>query len=278
MVNIRYIVYIVAAASATGCDSLGPGPAQSVGDLPPSAPRSVGGQWVGDLDLDGVSSSTHRIEVFLTEDLRFRTLQFGPSSMLRGSFGLKGRLISGEGIALASPGETWSNGESATAFSISGTLDQPTMESVGKLLVSVSMASGDTGRLYAESPYENYWPTGGPYPLRHVVGTWRASQDEAGNGYRWMTQPEQPAGFVTIEVVSDGTFFGSDSDGCEVAGALSTIDERYQLWSVDYRISDCDRGGSYSGLMLVTQDAWFTYLNFSVDDGVRSQALQFLRQ
>jgi hypothetical protein len=148
--------------------------------LPPASTADYsGGYLYGDLYLDDGSNSLS-IQVLMSEDGRFRALQAGPYGypqtylLLHGSFALAGRQIQGEGIAIAAPGETWSDGESVTTLSITGTLDRPTYTSNGKLLISLSMASGESGRI--DAAYASLSPYWYGSDLQRLEGTWSAGQ------------------------------------------------------------------------------------------------------
>jgi hypothetical protein len=253
---------------------------------PASNPDFSGGYLYGELYLDA-SNSTYPIQIMLSEDGRFRALQVTAYSypqtylLLRGSFRLTNQLIDGEGVAIASPGETWSDGESMTTISISGTLDQPTYTSDGKLLITVSMASGDTGRIDAKYAINSgYWSGS---DLAHLGGSWFADQGDNGSWYPdpydTRSPPLPPRKFLTLNVRNDGDFSGTDDDGCVTAGRFSQLDARFGLWSVDYTISGCDRAGSYSGLAL-RDNGWYDVpsLSFSADDGTRSQVLELWKE
>jgi hypothetical protein len=280
------------ALSLTACSSgQAPTPTQSQGpatppsDPPPEAPPEPtysGGYLYGELTLDGALDATYPIQVMLSEDGRFRALQIGPYSyprtylLLRGSFRLDGRQISGEGIAIADPGETWSDGETVTAITLSGTLDRPTTTTDGKLLVSLSMGSGDSGGIdtkYAQ--LSGYWNGS---DLGRLAGNWSAEINEHGSWhpdpYRNADPPLPEPGYLEFAIASNGEFTGTDDDGCETAGHFGLIDTRYSLWSVDYTISNCDRAGTYSGFAL-GDNRWYATrsLSFSADDGTRSQSL-----
>lgn len=251
---------------------------------PPPAAEYSGGYLYGDLYLDDASNSKYPIQILMSEDGRFRALQVGPYSypqtylLLRGSFALEGRLVSGEGIAIAGPGETWSDGQSVTTVSIGGTLDQPTYTSNGKLLISLSMASGDSGRIDARyAGLSGYWYGS---DLQRLEGRWSAAQNENGSWYPdpygRADPPLPPAGHLELVVAQSGEFSGIDDDGCQTTGRFSLIDTRYSLWSIDYAISDCARAGNYSGLAL-GDNYWYETrsLSFTADDGSRSQSLDF---
>lgn len=287
--HIAYVFLLALTLAACGSGNP-PQPQQTerpAASLPPALPPPPaadysGGYLYGDLYLDDASNSKYPIQILMSEDGRFRALQAGPYSypqtylLLRGSFALDGRLIYGEGIAIAGPGETWSDGESVTTISIAGTLDQPTYTSNGKLLISLSMASGDSGRIDASyASLSGYWYGS---DLQRVEGTWSAAQNENGSWYPdpygSANPPLPPARNLELVVAQNGEFSATDDDGCQTAGRFSLIDTRYSLWSIDYTISDCDRAGSYSGFAL-GDNYWYDTrsLTFSADDGTRSQSL-----
>lgn len=250
---------------------------------PASAADYSGGYLYGDLYLDDASNSHYPIQVLMSEDGRFRALQAGPYSypqtylLLHGSFALEGRQIQGEGIAIAAPGETWSDGESMTTLSIAGTLDRPTYTSNGQLLISLSMASGDSGRI--DAVYASLSPYWYGSDMQRLEGTWRAEQNQNGSWYPdpygSADPPLPPARHLELVVSQFGEFSGTDDDGCDTAGRFALIDMRYSLWSIDYTISGCARAGNYSGLAL-GDNYWYDTrsLSFSADDGTRSQSLE----
>jgi hypothetical protein len=285
--HIAYLSALALAACSSGTPPQMGQAEKPAGTLPPAPPvTSVrdysGGYLYGNLYLDDASNSNYPIQILMSEDGRFRALQAGPYSypqtylLLSGSFALDDRQIYGEGIAIADPGQTWSDGESVTAITISGTLDQPTYTSNGKLLISLSMASGDSGRIDASyASLSGYWYGS---DLQRLEGKWGAAQNTNGSWhpdpYGSVDLPLPPAGYVEFVVTQGGEFSGTDGDGCETAGRFSLIDTRYSLWSVDYTISNCDRAGNYSGLAL-GDNHWYDTrsLSFSADDGTRSQSL-----
>lgn len=296
MNRFRTIVCLLVSGAATACSSGGsaPEPHNSAPpdvspppELPPEPPGNSGGYLHGNLYLDDASNTVYPIQVILSEDGRFRAQQLNPYSypvtwlLLRGSFELHGRTVDGEGIAIADPGETWSDGESKTGLTISGTLDQPTTVDQGKLLMTVSMASGDSGRIEATfaviSPYFH------GSDLERLGGTWIAEQGDNGSWYAdpylSADPPLPPPTSVRIIVGSDGAFTGTDDGGCAMAGRFSLIDTRYSVWSLDYTIRECDREGDYSGLAM-GDNYWYSTrsLSFPADDGSRSQALEFWQQ
>ncbi len=291
--TLRIAGLTVLALTLAACGSGTPSQPQQAeklaGSLPPALPPASaadysGGYLYGDLRLDDASNTNYPIQILMSEDGRFRALQAGPYSypqtylLLRGSFTLAGRQIHGEGIAIAGPGETWSDGESVTTISIAGTLDQPTYTSNGKLLISLSMASGDSGRIDAR--YASLSPYWYGSDLQRLEGSWSAAQNDNGSWYAdpyGSADPPLPsAGNLELVVAQSGEFSGTDDDGCQTAGRFSLIDLRFSLWSIDYMISDCARAGNYSGLAL-GDNHWYDTrsLSFSADDGTRSQSLEF---
>jgi len=289
-----YMLILMLTLAACGSGGSAPQPERPAGanTIPPapplvSAPDYSSGYLYGELYLDDAANSTYGIEILMSEDGQFRALQLGPYNhpqtymLLRGSFALEGRLISGEGVAIASPGETWSDGAAVTSLSISGTLDGPNSTTDGKMLITVSMASGDSGRIDAKYAINSgYWRGS---DLEQLEGSWRAEQNADGSWYpdpyRSFDPPLAPPKFLEFNVANVGEFSGADDDGCVTAGHFSLIDTRYGLWSVDYTISDCDRAGSYSGLSL-RDNGWYDIpsLNFSADDGTRSQVLELWKE
>lgn len=261
----------------------GPGSGGTGGSPPPEASES-GGYLYGELSLD--DGSTYPIQVILSEDGRFRAQQLGPYGapqtwlLLRGSFELDGRAIDGEGIAIADSAGTWSDGEVTTDLTISGTLDRPTNTDDGKLLVTLSMASGDSGRM--EATFAGLSPYYHGSDLERLAGSWLAEQGDNGSWYPDQyasADPPPPPGSVSMIVQADGGFSGTDSDGCVMLGQFSLIDTRYSLWALDYTIRECDREGDYSGLAL-GDNHWYPTrsLSFTADDGSQSQALEFWQQ
>lgn len=287
-----WMIASLLVALAAGCGGGGDAasrispPIDPAGGEPPPPDASVGGLWVGTLG-DDASNTEYPIQVILSEDGRFRAQQLYPYGypstwlLLRGSFELRGRAIDGEGIAIADPGETWSDGESKTGLTISGTLDQPTHADQGKLLMTISMASGDTGRIEATSAGMSPYHYGSD--LKRLAGSWIAEQGDNGSWYadpyRSADPPLPPPTSVRINVGPDGAFTGTDDGGCAMAGKFSLIDTRYSLWALEYTIRECDREGDYSGLAL-GDNYWYSTrsLSFSADDGSRSQALEFWQQ
>lgn len=291
----RKITWLVVAGALAACSSGGSPPdlpadnSGSSGVDAPATPEArgyTGGYLYGDLYLDGMDT-TYPIQIILSEDGRFRAQQLGPYGhpltrlLLRGTFELNDRVIDGEGIAVADPDETWSDGQSTTGLNVTGTLDPPTYTDWGKLLLTVSLASGDSGRIEATfaamSPY--YYGS----DLERLTGTWVAEQGADGSWYpdpyRSADPPLPPAGSVQIAVQADGAFTGTDDGGCLIAGRFSLVDTRFSVWSLDYGIRECEREGDYSGLAL-GDNRWYPVrsLSLSADDGSRSQVLEFWQQ
>ena len=295
MTNIRQIICLFLTIIAVGCSSGSsspePRPETPTGvvsdPLAPSEPDHSGGYLYGELYLDDTQNSAFPIQILLTEDGRFRALQFGPYGypltylLLRGTYELQGRTIVGHGIAIASDGEAWSDGGAVTGLTMSGTLDRPTNTNWGKLLATVSMDSGDSGRIEATfaalSPY--YFGS----DLERLAGTWVGEQAENGSWYpdpyRSADPPLPPPGVAVIVFSPDGSFSGSSDDGCLTAGNAALIDTRFSAWSIEYTISGCSRAGDYSGLLL-GDNYWYSIrsLRLSADDGLRSQSLEFWQQ
>jgi hypothetical protein len=299
MTKLGILVFLLAAICAAACSSGGSYPAQergaSTGTLnngvtpdPTVTPNPVatflGGYLYGELTLNDESSPAIPIQVLMSEDGRFRALQTGPYSypqthlLLRGSFELQDRQFEGHGIAIADARQTWSDGESVTTLTISGTLDRPTTSSNGLLLVNVIMASGDSGRI--EAKYAVLSPYDYGSDLLRLAGNWVAEQGDDGSWYPdpygSASPPLPPPASSQIVVAPDGRFSGTDGDGCRTTGTFSLIDTRFSMWSVDYSISECERTGEYSGLLL-GDNGWYSVhsLTFTADDGARSQALEF---
>jgi hypothetical protein len=297
MNRFRMLACLLVSGAATACSSGSPAPEPQPGNSgPPGQPgvsptpessKYSGGYLYGSLYLDDASNTEYPIQVILSEDGRFRAQQLGPYGypltwlLLRGSFELHGRTIDGEGIAIADPGKTWSGGESKTGLTISGTLDQPTNADQGKLLITVSMASGDSGRIEAE--FAVLSPYGYGSDLERLAGSWIAEQGDNGSWYAdpygSADPPLPPPMSVRIIVGLDGAFTGTDDGGCAMAGRFSLIDTRFSVWALEYTIRQCDREGDYSGHAL-GDNYWYSTrsLSFSADDGSRSQALEFWQQ
>ncbi len=291
MATIKKVLLWLAMACGTGCNP-GPYPPENptFSGLDPAAPVAdpLGGYLSGNLYLDGGLSSEHPIAVMLTEDSRFRTLAGEADDgvhdfVLRGTYRLHGRLIDGQGIAIAGSGWNWSDGTPVTAISISGTLDHPTSTNNGRLAVSVSMDSGDSGRIEAEFQINSsYWRHA---ELGRLLGDWIAAKDASwypgaeGAADSSASEPE----YMRIAIALDGNFSGTDDSGCALAGRFSPIDVNYSLWSVAYTVTDCELAGGYSGLMMGpdTYAGWYpdgwAELHFTADDGVRSMVRTFHR-
>ena len=250
---------------------------------PAPAPTTDGGYLYGTLGMNDTSGSSWPIAIILTADGRFRALEVGPDGfaqtylLIRGDYRTSGRAFDGEGLAIASPGDTWADGTPVTPASISGTLDPQTSSSQGRLLLTVSLGSGETGGIDAKyvvmSPY--YYRS----DLERLEGSWVADIGADGAWYpdRYVSanpQAPQPRS-LRISVTADGGFSGADDDGCAMSGAFSLIDTRFSVWSVDYAVSGCARAGDYSGLA-VGDNHWYSRrsLHLSVDDGRRAQALE----
>ena len=275
-----------------GCNSGGPPEsvaARAPGSLIPATPppttastpiKYSGGDLFGELHMDDTSGTTYPVVILLTEDGRLRILHNPYASprtdVLRGTFQLDGRLMSGSGTALANLGGTWTDGNRVTQFSISGTLDRPTYTDDGKLLVSVTLASGESGRIDAKySINSGYW-RGSDWA--RLAGTWTANQNEDGFwSHFWTTQPGLPSPRQsTFDIALGGAFSGIDDDGCETDGEFFQIDPRFGLWSVEYTVSNCSRSGNYSGFAL-RDNGWYPTPSFflTVDNGVRSEVMEF---
>lgn len=284
--NLTAVFSAVLTLAACSSASSPPQPPAATPTVPPvtTAPDFLGGYLGGELQLDSPGTPAYPLAVLLTEDGRFRALQdtpyFFPQTylMLSGSFTLEGRLFAAEGIAIANPGQTWSDGQAVTTATMSGTLDQPTSTSNGQLLVTLTMESGDSGTIDGHyAVLSGYWYGS---DFERLVGTWAADQGENGSWhpdpYGSAVPPLPAPGFAEIVVTADGQFTGSDDGGCEMAGRFSIIDARFSMWSIDYTITACDRAGSYSGLA-VGDNHWYPVrsLSFTADDGSRSQSLEF---
>ena len=290
MKQFGIMVCLLTAAAVTACGSGSSEPQAQPANTgapvvsPTPEPEHSGGYLFGKLYLNDATSPEYPIQVILSEDGRFRAQQISPYGFpqtwlaLRGSFEMHGRAIDGEGIAIANPGDTWLDGESTTGLSISGTLDRPTTTDRGKLLVTVSMASGDSGRIEATfamlSPY--YYGS----DLPRLEGSWFAQMGDNGS---WYPDPYgsadpllPPPGFVQLVVNADGAFSGTDDSGCVMDGQFSLIDTRFSLWGIEYIVSECEREGVFSGLAL-GDNGWYSTrsLTFVADDGSRTQALEF---
>jgi len=289
MAHIRLIALMFAVVVVAGCNSGSSHAPAAAGPGTEEVEKSGhwGGNLGGEIYLYGNIDASFRIGVLLSEDFQFRILQMTPTEvpetymLLRGTYSLEGSWIEGTGIAIAAPGETWSNGEAETGISIFGTLLQPTTTSNGRLLVAVAMDSGDTGRIDATFAVNGaYWISS---ELADLAGKWFAIENDNGSWHpdaaKFFPDPATMT-VAVVDITPDGRFIGTEDLGCQLSGQFSVIDQRFGLWKVDYTSVDCDRSGAYSGLALGDlEPSWYPIpsLFVTADDGTHSQALEFWR-
>lgn len=121
--NLTAVSSAVLTLAACSSASSPPQPPAATPTVPPvtTAPDFLGGYLGGELQLDSPGTPAYPLAILLTEDGRFRALQdtpyFFPQTylLLSGSFTLEGRPFAAEGIAIANPGQTWSDDQTLTA-------------------------------------------------------------------------------------------------------------------------------------------------------------------
>jgi hypothetical protein len=165
-----------------------------------------------------------------------------------------------------------------TGLTYTGTLSRPSYTDDGRLLLSWTTASGDSGGIDVEyNVNSGYY---GTLRLANLSGVWRAAVNDDGS---WDSDPS--VGWVgdlpvdraaELDIAADGSFAGTDPDGCQSAGRFDVIDARFSMFEVRYTISGCARAGEYSGLAM-GDNGWYDVHSFvlSADDGLNSQALEF---
>lgn len=239
---------IFAPVSALDCASYGAAaPAASIDALP-------GGYWGGQF-LNETQAVQGYMQAMVGEDGRFQVLAYRTNENnfcynweagLGGTMTTDGNALSGSGRIIAVK-PTLADGTMAADLQLAGVAAER-----DRLSGTWNASSGDAGcfdlHQYRASDYEV------PSALEDLVGEWNDGHFEPHSH---------------LEVNVDGTFTGSDQDGCAWTGRFGLIDDSYGLYEIEADIRSCDRAGQYTGL------AWHgpgwdpgeRYLMIRADDG-----------
>lgn len=219
------IVLLFFAFNIASCGGGGGGE----GTPPPITNESASGIWEGTF-FSNVTKHTHQVIGIITEtgEARFIVDSRGQYS---GNINVSGDVVTGTLRAYAPIGYIFPDGSIVGNVSVTGKVKT-------KVSLSVTYAGvGDSGSftLIYNSRYER------DSSLALISGTWAMSD----------------AGYILTFTVNDnGTFTGSDSDGCVYNGTVSIINADYNAYRMNLVVSSCGIfNGSYSGLATVSDYA-----------------------
>jgi len=192
-----------------------------------------GGYWSGQF-VDETQAVQGEMTAMVGEDGRFQLKAYRHNdhdlctnweAELAGNMTTVGNSLSGSGRIIAvKPGLV--DGTTAADLQIEGVVEER-----DSLSGTWNASSGDAGCFQLNQ----YWAADyeAPSALENLVGEWNDHYSDSR---------------IRLTVDVDGSFAGSDQDGCSWTGRFGLIDDRYSLYEFEAELQSCDRAGQYAGL------------------------------
>lgn len=265
MKRITHLVLLLVAGGLSACNSGTDAPPKETPTASPAPPANQPSPWTykacessGDSNaadthaaVDGIwqgtltnelSKATEPWTAIVSADGRFHLRSTG-HTLMSGTLDVDGNGYTGEGIAISGSGQ-WRDGTPVSAVTVAGAIAERE-----RLNGDFVQASGDAGCFdfaYDADAYER------PSSLDLVGGRWIIPD-------YWNSRTT----FMELDVSAQGEIAGNDTYGCNHAGSIALLDERFNLYALTLVITQraeesypCWGPGSFEG---------FAYLEDSSD-------------